>query len=69
MRYEWDMITCALFVAGAVVGSAAGYGLARRATPGPGAPGQAPSPRLAVAPTHPAAPRPALYDWDKDGAA
>jgi hypothetical protein len=64
-----------LFVAGAAWGAAAGYWLGRRPYSGRAAPAPAGRPLSParppghVSPTHPAARRPALYDWDKDGAA
>jgi len=61
----------AMFVAGLFGGSAVGYGLARRSCPGSRRVlGPAHGPQFVRrAPTHPALSRPALYDWDKDGAA
>lgn len=74
MRYEWDMsiaFAALTFVAGAVVGSAAGHRLGRGPVlrpPHPG-PGQVPDPGghlAALSPTHPALRRPPVYDWAKD---
>lgn len=62
------MSLTAVFVAGLVVGGAAGYGARRHPALRAVGPAHVPQ-HVRRAPTHPAVPRPVLYDWARDGAA
>jgi hypothetical protein len=70
------MLTCLVFVAGAVSGGVVGHWLgwrpySARSVPAPADRLVSPATRRSVmlAPTHPATHRPPLYDWERDGAA